>query len=165
MSYRRIINLKLLLRNWKLASSTFFPITQTANNVKFSFFTFGAFGIGSTAFLFQQAGCLSNDDAERQTVPRRLQRFMSFASVEYEGCVYMTPQDLLDSLILDQPRERVFRNVLHKQQVERFLRVTSTLKGPDKMFFRRHAHDGIISYSEYLFLLTLLTSKENFETR
>ncbi|KAI6176462.1 EF-hand domain-containing protein [Aphelenchoides bicaudatus] len=117
-------------------------------------------GVAST-FFYQKSECLSSDEAEKQTVPRRLQRFLSFASAEFDGTVYMTPQDLLDSLVLDQPRERVFRNVLHANQVDKFLRLTPTLKKADKTLFRKLGHDGIISYSEYLFLLTLLTKSQS----
>ncbi|CAD5219489.1 unnamed protein product [Bursaphelenchus xylophilus] len=94
-------------------------------------------------------------------IPKRLERFSKFASVEYNGVVYMTPQDLLDSLVLDEPRERVFRNVLEKRDVERMLRLTPALKKGTKDMFRSLGHNGIISYAEYLFLLTLLTKSHS----
>lgn len=34
----------------------------------------------------------------------REMRFQQFASVEYEGVVYMTPQDFLESVTEDAPR-------------------------------------------------------------
>jgi len=34
--------------------------------------------------------------------------FLSFASVEYDGNVYMTPDDFLQSIIDDQPRCELF---------------------------------------------------------
>jgi hypothetical protein len=125
--------------------------------------------VGTTGALFYQtrrSECLAptKEDSfaiDKQPLPRRLQRFLNFASAECDGVVYMTPQDLLDSLVLDEPRERVFRNVLHKKQVEKFLRMTPSLKKQDKELFRRLGHDGIISYSEYLFLLTILTKSHS----
>ncbi|KAI6214590.1 EF-hand domain-containing protein [Aphelenchoides besseyi] len=106
--------------------------------------------LGSGVFLGTRSDvrCLTNEDfyLEQQPIPRRLRRFLNFASVEFNGSVYMTPQDLLDSLILDEPRERVFRSVLTKQQVEKMLKGTPLLRKFDKDLFR-----------QYLFLLTLLT--------
>ncbi|KAI6222368.1 EF-hand domain-containing protein [Aphelenchoides fujianensis] len=122
-----------------------------------------AIGAGVYSLTRRDARCLTSDDffLEQQPIPRRLQRFLNFASVEYNGCVYMTPQDLLDSLILDEPRERVFRNVLTEKQVEKMLRVTPPLKKNNRDLFRSLGHSGIISYSEYLFLLTLLTKSHS----
>lgn len=89
-------------------------------------------GVIGGVLIYKDASCSNADGTDKQAIPRRLQRFLSFASVEFNGTVYMTPQDFLDSLILDHQRERVFRNVLHKQQVDKFLRVTPTLKSVDK---------------------------------
>jgi hypothetical protein len=50
------------------------------------------------------ASALADDEDVDAKVPKRLQRFRDFASVEYDRVAYMTPQDFLDSLILDQPR-------------------------------------------------------------
>lgn len=33
-------------------------------------------------------------------------RFLSFASIEYEGQVYMTPQDFLESVMEEIPRRK-----------------------------------------------------------
>ena len=35
-------------------------------------------------------------------------RFLSFASIEYDGQVYMTPQDFLESLMDEAPRRKSF---------------------------------------------------------
>ncbi|KAH7731859.1 Protein C56A3.6 d [Aphelenchoides avenae] len=69
----------------------------------------------------------------------------------------MSPQDFLDSLILDEPRERVFRRVLNDDQVRRVLKNTPSLRKCSDKLFRNLGQNGIISYAEYLFLLTLLT--------
>lgn len=104
MTFQRILNLRLLRRN--LRQLLYYSSTSQFKNVNQIGFTIGALSIGgavTTTLLYKKAKCLSTNESE-STVPRRLQRFLSFASVEYQGCVYMTPQDLLDSLILDQPR-------------------------------------------------------------
>ena len=86
-------------------------------------------------------------------------RFREFASVEYNGCEYMTPQDFLDCLILDEPRERVFRKVLNPETVKSMLRKTPPLRKGSSTMFRQLGHNGLISYAEYVFLITLLTSE------
>ncbi|CAK5091455.1 unnamed protein product [Meloidogyne enterolobii] len=70
----------------------------------------------------------------------------------------MTPQDFLDSLTLDEPRERTFRNVINKNQVKKFIQNTPPLRRGNSKMFSELGDKGIISYAEYLFLVTLLTS-------
>lgn len=41
-------------------------------------------------------------------------RYLSFASVEYGGQVYMTPQDFLESLMEDAPRRKYFTQVANQ---------------------------------------------------
>uniref|UniRef100_A0A914GXM7 Sodium/calcium exchanger membrane region domain-containing protein n=1 Tax=Globodera rostochiensis TaxID=31243 RepID=A0A914GXM7_GLORO len=104
-----------------------------------------------------------NDDSsdEHFKLPRRLKRFRKFASVEFDGEIFMTPQDFLDSLTLDEPSERVFRTVLSEHQVRKMVGLTPPLrKGTHKMF-RALGDNGIISYAEYLFLITLLTKSHD----
>uniref|UniRef100_A0A915CTQ4 Uncharacterized protein n=1 Tax=Ditylenchus dipsaci TaxID=166011 RepID=A0A915CTQ4_9BILA len=124
-------------------------------------------GVRSIALILQAIPSLPSlkDDPDVEAkLPKRLQRFRGFASIEFEGMEYMSPQDFLDSLVLDEPKERVFRRVLKKDQLKKMLRQTPPLrKGSDKMF-RNLGENGIISYAEYLFLLTLLTkSRSSFD--
>ncbi|KAL3091344.1 hypothetical protein niasHS_007137 [Heterodera schachtii] len=90
-------------------------------------------------------------------LPRRLQRFRKFASVEFDGEIFMTPQDFLDSLTLDEPRERVFRTVISESQLRQMLALTPPLRKGTHRMFRELGDNGIISYAEYLFMITLLT--------
>ncbi|XP_035828296.1 calcium uptake protein 3, mitochondrial [Aplysia californica] len=87
----------------------------------------------------------------------REMRFRQFASVEYDNNLYMTPQDFLESVTEATPRARIGRSRLSSSDVEHMLKNTPTLhRGSDKLF--RKLHDrGIISYTEYLFLLCVLT--------
>ncbi|XP_059152251.1 calcium uptake protein 3, mitochondrial-like isoform X2 [Physella acuta] len=95
--------------------------------------------------------------AKLEVTSYREMRFRQFASVEYEGNIYMTPQDFLESLTEESPRARIGRTRLTSSELDNMLRNTPTLtKGNDKLF--RKLHDkGIISYTEYLFLLCVLT--------
>ncbi|RUS74338.1 hypothetical protein EGW08_017908, partial [Elysia chlorotica] len=87
----------------------------------------------------------------------REMRFRHFASVEYDGNLYMTPQDFLESVTEESPRARIGRAKLSPSDVDGMLRYTPKLsRGSDRLF--RKLHDkGIISYTEYLFLLCVLT--------
>ena len=76
----------------------------------------------------------------------------------------MTPQDFLDCLILDEPRERIFRKVLNADTVRSMMRKTPPLRKGSSTMFRQLGHNGLISYAEYVFLITLLTSKFLFVT-
>ncbi|TKR68508.1 hypothetical protein L596_024481 [Steinernema carpocapsae] len=87
-------------------------------------------------------------------------RFLQFASVEFNDVIFMTPMDFVDSLTLDAPRERVYRRVLKKGNVDAMLKRTPSFKKSGKNFFRELDQNGIISYSEYLFLITLLTKSQ-----
>uniref|UniRef100_A0A2I3HJA3 Mitochondrial calcium uptake 2 n=1 Tax=Nomascus leucogenys TaxID=61853 RepID=A0A2I3HJA3_NOMLE len=71
----------------------------------------------------------------------RKQRFMQFSSLEHEGEYYMTPRDFLFSVMFEQ--------------MERELGIQTA--GCGSTFFRDLGDKGLISYTEYLFLLTILT--------
>ena len=59
-------------------------------------------------FLFcylQGVSAASQGDVKREAVrTARELRFLSFASVEYDGNIYMTPQDFLESITDETPR-------------------------------------------------------------
>uniref|UniRef100_A0A7E4VX04 EF-hand domain-containing protein n=1 Tax=Panagrellus redivivus TaxID=6233 RepID=A0A7E4VX04_PANRE len=115
---------------------------------------------------FATAGALravvlsSRDDDDDTKLSKRQQRFRDFASVEFNGVEYMSPQDFLDSLILDEPRERVFRRVVDEKQVNTMLKSTPPLRRGSSKLFRYLGQNGLISYAEYVFLLTLFTKSQ-----
>jgi len=88
----------------------------------------------------------------------RAARFREFASVELEGTPYMTPQDFLESVTDDFPRPRIGRIKLKKEDVEDWLthKTPSRSESGSKMFRKMH-NKGLISITEYLFLLCVLT--------
>ncbi|ULT88239.1 hypothetical protein L3Y34_007437 [Caenorhabditis briggsae] len=132
-----------------------------------------ATGIGVSIGAYQfintaKAGILDGpDDASRHNVQtdhkltKRELRFLQFASVEYDDVIYMSPMDFIDSLTLDAPRERVYRRVLKEKDINRILKKTPPFRSGSKHFFRTMDQSGIISYSEYIFLLTLLTKSKS----
>lgn len=87
----------------------------------------------------------------------RERRFIKFASVEHKGQLYMTTQDFIESITEAEPRPRLKRRILLPRDLDDFYKATpKTGTGTTHMF--RDLHDtGIISYTEYLFLLSVLT--------
>nr|CAD2141060.1 unnamed protein product [Meloidogyne enterolobii] len=132
-----------------------FYFTSRLLPIKFKLFSF----ILLTRFAVIQPIMRINDDPDEEQIrmSKRLKRFRKFASIEYAGEIFMTPQDFLDSLTLDEPRERTFRNVINKNQVKKFIQNTPPLRKGNSKMFSELGDKGIISYAEYLFLVTLLT--------
>ncbi|XP_063540922.1 calcium uptake protein 3, mitochondrial isoform X2 [Cydia strobilella] len=87
----------------------------------------------------------------------RERRFIKFASVEHNGQLYMTPQDFLESVVEQEPRPRLKRRVLTTKEIEQLRDSTPALKKGSPQMFRSLRDRGIISYTEYLFLLSILT--------
>jgi len=96
------------------------------------------------------------DEKKRELAPRE-KRFTKFSSVEFDGQVYMTPQDFLDSVVESEPKPRLKRRKLTEQEVDTIRVSTPSILSNDSNLFRSLGWKGLISYSEYLFLLTVLT--------
>ncbi|XP_074072320.1 calcium uptake protein 2, mitochondrial [Macrotis lagotis] len=89
----------------------------------------------------------------------RKQRFMQFSSLEYEGEYYMTPRDFLYSVMFDQIQHKASIKRLTKQTINDALDEVKKKKcGPT--LFRDLGDKGLISYTEYLFLLTVITKPQ-----
>uniref|UniRef100_A0A2K5PXY2 Mitochondrial calcium uptake 2 n=1 Tax=Cebus imitator TaxID=2715852 RepID=A0A2K5PXY2_CEBIM len=86
----------------------------------------------------------------------RKQRFMQFSSLEHEGEYYMTPRDFLFSVMFEQIERKTLVKKLTKKDIEDTLSGIQTA-GCGSTFFRDLGDKGLISYTEYLFLLTILT--------
>ncbi|XP_062844403.1 calcium uptake protein 2, mitochondrial isoform X2 [Trichomycterus rosablanca] len=86
---------------------------------------------------------------------RRL-RFNQFATVVYDQEPFMTPRDFLYSMMLENVDRKRNKRVLTKAEVEKLLTVASRAKAGSNLF-RGVGDNGLISYTEYLFLLTILT--------
>ncbi|XP_044105345.1 calcium uptake protein 2, mitochondrial [Neovison vison] len=86
----------------------------------------------------------------------RKQRFMQFSSLEHEGEYYMTPRDFLFSIMFDQMERKTSVKKLTKKDIEDILAGIQPARC-GSTFFRDLGDKGLISYTEYLFLLTILT--------
>ncbi|XP_042341758.1 calcium uptake protein 3, mitochondrial isoform X2 [Plectropomus leopardus] len=84
-------------------------------------------------------------------------RFRMFSSVEYEGQLYMTPQNFIESVTMSEPRNKRPWRSLAKQELEKILTETPPVWRGSSKLFRNLRERGIISYTEYLFLLCILT--------
>uniref|UniRef100_A0AC34GPK9 EF-hand domain-containing protein n=1 Tax=Panagrolaimus sp. ES5 TaxID=591445 RepID=A0AC34GPK9_9BILA len=129
------------------------PFTFTAAST----FAAGASYLGFRAMLPFNSKYEEENDMK---LSKRQQRFQDFASIEYNGTAYMSPQDFLDSLINDEPKERVFRRVVKEEQVKKMLKKTPPLRKGSSKLFRELGQNGIITYAEYVFMLTLLTKSQ-----
>ncbi|KAM4702405.1 calcium uptake protein 2, mitochondrial [Discoglossus pictus] len=98
-----------------------------------------------------------DDTKEKQSL--RKQRFMQFASLEYEGEHYMTPRDFLFSVMFEQVERKRSTKNLTKKELDAMLAQAAKIK-PGERFFRDLGDKGLISYTEYLFLLTILTKPQ-----
>ncbi|XP_013916007.1 PREDICTED: calcium uptake protein 2, mitochondrial [Thamnophis sirtalis] len=107
--------------------------------------------------LAQKEDAVDEEMAEKLSI--RKQRFMKFASLEYGGEYYMTPRDFLFSVMFDKSERKTLAKKLTKKEVDSTLaNVTKAKPGPT--FFRDLGDRGLISYTEYLFLLTILTKPQ-----
>ncbi|XP_029443016.1 calcium uptake protein 3, mitochondrial [Rhinatrema bivittatum] len=87
----------------------------------------------------------------------REQRFRLFASLEFEGQLYMTPRDFIESVTTDEPRgAKQWRSLSNQELSQMLLETPPVWKGSSNLF-RNLRDKGVISYTEYLFLLCILT--------
>ncbi|XP_055314014.1 calcium uptake protein 3, mitochondrial isoform X2 [Sitodiplosis mosellana] len=102
------------------------------------------------------------DDTDKGVkLTSRERRFIKFASVEFDGQLYMTPQDFLDSVVEQEARPRLKRRTLTLDDINKMKDATPPLKKGSTQMFRTLRDKGIISYTEYLFLLSILTKPKS----
>ncbi|VDP95944.1 unnamed protein product, partial [Echinostoma caproni] len=89
-------------------------------------------------------------------MPGHEKRFRKFASIEYKGVLFMTPSDFINSLTRDVPAQ--YRLIpIGERELEGFLKKTPPKNKVSNNLFRQIRDEGVLSYSEYLFLLQVLT--------
>ena len=93
---------------------------------------------------------------EVRKLSTREKRFLKFSSVEWDGQVYMTPQDFLESVIEAEPKPRLKRRKLADRDITLLKDNTPDMTNNTDSLFRGLGNKGVISYTEYLFLLTIL---------
>ncbi|XP_069739629.1 calcium uptake protein 2, mitochondrial isoform X2 [Phaenicophaeus curvirostris] len=113
---------------------------------------------GLCPVVLAQKEDVSNAEGDERLSLRK-HRFMHFASLEYEGEYYMTPRDFLFSVVFDEVERKASARKLTKKEVDAALLCVAKAK-PGPTFFRELGDKGLISYAEYLFLLTILTKPQ-----
>ena len=61
-------------------------------------------------------------ETKKRKLTAREKRFLKFASVEYDGQIYMTPQDFLESVVETDARARFKRKRLTDDEVKDMMR-------------------------------------------
>ncbi|XP_056092239.1 calcium uptake protein 3, mitochondrial isoform X4 [Rhinichthys klamathensis goyatoka] len=84
-------------------------------------------------------------------------RFRLFSSMEYDGQLYMTPLDFIESVTMSEPKKKRFWRSLTKQDLDKILSDTPPVWKGSSRLFRNQRERGVIAYTEYLFLLCILT--------
>lgn len=83
-------------------------------------------------------------------------RFKDFASLTYKGELYMTATDFLESTTRDRPRDH-YLQALDEKMVAQMMKGTPSCSQGSSNLFRTLGNNAIISYADYVFLLTALT--------
>ncbi|GAA6218502.1 calcium uptake protein 2, mitochondrial [Lates japonicus] len=99
------------------------------------------------------------EEQKEAAVPQRSarkMRFNQFASVVYEEELYMTPRDFLFSVMLENVDRKLQKRILTTEEMNKMLVAASKARSGNDLF-RSLGDNGLISYTEYLFLLTILT--------
>ncbi|KAH8310870.1 hypothetical protein KR044_003323 [Drosophila immigrans] len=157
---------------YRNAHSSGSKLQPKSNRRLISLLGYGALSVAAFAALMSFRKTVSNANAMRKKslhrdetatenvkLTARERRFIKFASAEYEDQLYMTPQDFLDSVVEQEPRPRLKRRVLTTEDVEKYKDQTPSPRKGSTRLFRNLKDKGIVSYTEYLFLLSILTSK------
>ncbi|XP_059208243.1 calcium uptake protein 2, mitochondrial [Centropristis striata] len=124
-------------------------------------------GIGSGVICFYQYHVNNRTlpfavhaEEQKEAAPPQMSarkvRFNQFASVVYQEEPYMTPRDFLFSVMLENVDRKLQKRHLTTQDVNKMLDAASRAR-PGNELFRSIGDNGLISYTEYLFLLTILT--------
>ncbi|XP_054829562.1 calcium uptake protein 2, mitochondrial [Eublepharis macularius] len=115
-------------------------------------------GAGGVLTVLAQKEVVEDEEMAEKLCIRKT-RFMQFASLQYDGEYYMTPRDFLFSVMFDKPGRKTLAKKLTKKEVDSALADVVKAK-PGPTFFRDLGDKGLISYTEYLFLLTILTKPQ-----
>uniref|UniRef100_A0A3Q3AU07 Mitochondrial calcium uptake family, member 3b n=1 Tax=Kryptolebias marmoratus TaxID=37003 RepID=A0A3Q3AU07_KRYMA len=87
-------------------------------------------------------------------------RFRLFSSLEHNGQLYMTPLNFIESVTLNEPRSErtsIWDFLLFSQELDKMLSDTPPVWKGSSNLFRDLRERGVVSYTEYLFLLCILT--------
>ncbi|XP_065073845.1 calcium uptake protein 3, mitochondrial-like [Ochlerotatus camptorhynchus] len=107
-----------------------------------------------------RATVLNSAEEKLAKLTKRERRFVEFASAEYAGQIYMTPRDFLESVLEREPKPCLRRKILTNDEISHFHAGVPSVQYNTCMMFRKLSNSGIISFADYLFLLSVLTRPE-----
>nr|CAI5817994.1 unnamed protein product [Callosobruchus analis] len=142
----------MLYSNLRRCKPSFYPIVIGATTA----LTVGYLEIRNH-YLFPIVSAKKGRQRSEVKLTSTEKRFIKFASVKYDGQLYMTPEDFLVSVIYTEPRPRIQRKHLTEHEMKFITLNTPTVENGSAKLFREIQHHGIISYAEYLFLLSMLS--------
>lgn len=102
----------------------------------------------------------SPDNGPGPTQTRRKTKFDQFASIEVDGRYFMTPADFLESVMNKDSLGWSKKRPLTKDVLSQMVYNTPSISKGSRNFFRKLQDNGVITFSEYLFLLTILTKSQ-----
>ncbi|XP_051945262.1 calcium uptake protein 3, mitochondrial-like isoform X3 [Xyrauchen texanus] len=102
----------------------------------------------------EKTNALAEDEVSMSAHERR---FRLFSSLEYDRQLYMTPLDFIESVTMSEPKKKSFWRSLTKQDLDKIISDTPPVWKGSSRLFRDLREKGIIAYTEYLFLLCILT--------
>lgn len=85
------------------------------------------------------------------------ERFSGFASLEFDGELFLSPSDFVRCASGVTQSHKVKRRVLSESEVKDMIRSTPSLSQSTPFLFRDLGCNGIVSFTEYLFLISILT--------
>lgn len=103
---------------------------------------------------------LAKSSEHGQSQTRRKTRFDQFATIEVDGQYVMTPADFLESVMHRDLPGWSRKRPLSETDVSQMVKSTPPISKGSTKFFRTLQETGIITFSEYLFLLTILTKSQ-----
>ncbi|TPP56425.1 Calcium uptake protein 2 mitochondrial [Fasciola gigantica] len=115
-----------------------------------------AAGTMCSSYVFFKFPNKTEETKKRPIYHGHEKRFRNFASLQYKGVLFMTPADFINSLVKDVPTQHRLVSIC-KEDLDRFLKKTPSKNKISSNLFRQINDQGILSYSEYIFLLQVLT--------
>lgn len=128
----------------------------------------GVGGVAGCCLLWKSAGHIRTSSVHNvvlaksrdQGQTRRKTRFDQFATIEADGQFLMTPADFLESVMHRSLQGWSRKRSLPDTVVSQMVKSTPPISKGSRKFFRTLQENGIITFSEYLFLLTILTKSQ-----
>lgn len=127
----------------------------------------GVGGVTGSYLLWKSADHVRNSavynvhaKSSNQGQTRRKTRFDQFATIEVDGQHLMTPADFLESIMYRSSQGWSRKKQLSHTVISQMVKSTPPISKGSRNFFRTLQENGIITFSEYLFLLTILTKSQ-----